>query len=272
MQDRSVDKAMVASMLVMPTETYLAELTEVADVDAIHAAREAVRDNIGQRLSGLLLSVYKLNQSSAPYAPVADDIARRSLKNVVLAYLMQPENTDMVKLCVEQFESSDNMTDTGAAIRALVNSSAPDAVIAKEKALTEFYNRWPNDALVIDQWFNIQASCPLPDTLERVKVLMTHEAFSMTNPNRMRSVVVAFGFQNNINFHNQDGSGYQFLADRVIELNGLNPQMAARVLSPLTRWRKYDTARQALMKEQLERILGTDDLSPDVFEIASKSI
>ncbi|MEO2178237.1 MAG: DUF3458 domain-containing protein, partial [bacterium] len=272
MEDNGVDKAMIASMLLLPSETYLAELTEVADVDAIHQAREAVRHAIAENLSGLLLSVYKLNQSSAPYAPVADDIAQRALKNVTLSYLMQPNDTEMVNLCVAQFESSDNMTDTSAAIRALVNSSSSAAVAAKEKALTEFYNRWSNEALVIDQWFNIQASSPLPNTLERVKVLMQHEAFTMKNPNRMRSLVVAFGFINTVNFHNKDGSGYEFLADCVIELNALNPQMAARVLSPLTRWRKYDDERQKLMKRQLDRILAIEDLSPDVFEIASKSV
>jgi len=267
-----VDKAMIAFMLVLPTEAYLAELTETADVDAIHAARELVRDTIARRLSGILLAIYKLNQSDKAYAPEADDIAQRALKNIALSYLMQPDDTEMVNLCVQQFENSDNMTDTSAAIRALVNSSAPDAVKAREATLTEFYNRWSDEALVVDQWFSLQASCHLPNALERVKTLMQHEVFTMKNPNRMRSVVVAFAFQNGVNFHQKDGSGYRFLADCVIELNAINPQMAARIMSPLSRWRKYDEDRQEMMKRELERILDTENLSPDVFEIASKSL
>lgn len=270
--DGSLDKAMIADMLVMPTEAYLAELTDVADVDAIHQARQAVRLQLTSKLKGLFLSVYKLNQSSDSYNFGSEEVARRSLKNVCLAYLMLGTQTEAVDLCVAQYEAADNMTDTSAAIRALVNCPAEAAVLPREKALTDFYKRWAKEALVIDQWFGMQAGCPLPGALERIKSLMQHDAFTMKNPNRMRSVVVSFASQNIVNFHQKDGSGYEFLADRVIELNDINPQMAARVLSPLTRWHKYDLERQGLMKSQLERILDQEALSPDVFEIASKSI
>jgi aminopeptidase N len=270
--DGSIDKAMIADMLVMPSEAYLAELTEVADVDAIHQAREAVRLQLTTKLKGLFLSVYRLNQSSVSYSFGSEEVARRALKNVCLAYLMHGPETEAVALCVAQFESADNMTDTSAAIRALVNCPADAAVLPREKALTEFYKRWAKEALVIDQWFGMQASCLLPSALERLKTLMQHDAFTMKNPNRMRSVVVSFASQNIVNFHQKDGSGYEFLADRVIELNDINPQMAARVLSPLTRWHKYDLHRQVLMKSQLQRILDQEVLSPDVFEIASKSV
>jgi aminopeptidase N len=267
-----IDKAMLADMLVMPAEAYLAELTEVADVDAIHTARDAVRLLLLDKLQGLFLSVYKLNQSSAGYQIISSDVAQRGLKNVCLSYLMMSSETEAIDLCVAQFESADNMTDTGAAIRALINCPAEAAVAPREKALTAFYERWSAEALVIDQWFGMQASSPLPGAMDRVKNLLEHDAFTMKNPNRMRSVVVSFAFQNTVNFHKKDGSGYEFLADRVIELNGINPQMAARVLSPLTRWRKYDAERQTMMKAQLTRILDQEKLSPDVFEIASKSI
>jgi len=270
--DGSLDKAMIADMLVMPTEAYVAELTDVADVDAIHQAREAVCLQLTSKLMGLFLAVYKLNQSSVSYSVGSEEVARRSLKNVCLAYLMHGPETEAVDLCVAQFESADNMTDTSAAIRALVNCPAEAAVLPREKALTKFYQRWAKEALVIDQWFGMQASCPLPGAIERIKDLMQHDAFTMKNPNRMRSVVVSFASQNIVNFHQKDGSGYEFLADRVIELNDINPQMAARVLSPLTRWHKYDLDRQELMKSQLERILAQEALSADVFEIASKSV
>ena len=270
--DSQIDKAMLADMLVMPTEAYLAELTEVADVDAIHEARDAVRLLLLNKLKGLFLSVYKLNQSSASYQMDSNDVAQRGLKNVCLSYLMMSSDTEAIDLCVGQFEAADNMTDASAAIRALINCPAEAAAVPREKALTTFYERWSNEALVIDQWFGMQASCPLPGAIDRVKNLLRHDAFTMKNPNRMRSVVVSFAFQNTVNFHQKDGSGYEFLADCVIELNGINPQMAARVLSPLTRWRKYDAERQAMMKAQLTRILDEEKLSPDVFEIASKSI
>jgi len=270
--DGSVDKAMIANMLVMPSETYLAELADIADVDSIHLARETVRREIAGRLKGVLLSVYKLNQDSADYQLDAEAIARRALKNVALAYLMLPEDTEMVSLCANQFKYASNMTDTSAAIRALINAEAEAAEDAREKALVEFFNRWSDEALVIDQWFALQAACPRAGALDRVKALMQHDAFDMKNPNRMRSVVVSFAFQNAVHFHHSSGSGYAFLADCVIELNAVNPQMAARILAPLTRWHKYENERQQLMKAELNRILDTENLSENVFEIASKSV
>jgi aminopeptidase N len=266
------DKAMLAEMLVLPSETYIAELAETADIDAIHQARESVRDAIARELLGLLLSVYRMNQSSAAYEPSADAVAERTMKNVALGYLMQLDDTEMVPLCVDQFEQSDNMTDTSSALRLLVGLNAPAAQPAKEKALLDFYNRWVDEALVIDLWFTIQSSCKLPGTLDTVKALMSHEAFDIKNPNRMRSLVVSFASQNNVNFHQASGAGYVFLADRVIELNAINPLVAARVLSPLTRWRKVDVDRQVLMKRELNRILAVEGISPDVFEIVSKSL
>ena len=270
--DGNIDKAVIAAMLSLPTETYLVELSEVADIDAIHLARLEVMLIIGHRLAGLFLAVYRMNQSSNAYVATAQAIAQRSLKNVSLAYLTQSAHSGITAMLLAQLETADNMTDTSAALRILVNAPAADAIAAVPEALQHFYERWRDDALVIDQWFNIQASCGLADTLSRVKSLLQHAAFSMTNPNRMRSVVVAFAFQNLVNFHKLDGSGYGFLADCVIELNAINPQMAARVLAPLTRWRKYDAVRQGLMKAELERILAEDKLSKNVFEIVSKSV
>ena len=271
-KDQSLDKAMIAHMLVLPAETYLIELAEVANVDAIHAAREAVRSEIAVKLAGALLAVYRLNQSDAEYQANARQIAERALKNVALSYLMQPANTEMVPLCVEQFENAKNMTDTSAALRALIASSAEAAEAPKEKALIEFNNRWRNEALVIDQWFALQASNPLPGTIDRVNALMTHEAFDIKVPNRMRALVSQFAMANTVNFHRADGSGYAFLADRVIELNDINPQMAARILAPLTRWGKFDESRQKLMKGELARILEVEAISPDVYEIVTKSL
>lgn len=270
--DPALDKAMIAHMLVLPAESYLIELSDVANIDALHQAREAVKDAIAKQLSGVFLSVYRLNQNEAPYEANARRVAERALKNVALSYLMQPDDAEFVSLCEEQFKSATNMTDTSSALRALVGSRASGASEAAEKALSAYYDRWSDEALVIDQWFAIQANCPLPGTLDRVKALMAHEAFDMKVPNRMRSLVAQFAMANIVNFHEAGGSGYLFLADRVIELNAINPQMAARMLGPLTRWRKFDEGRQQLMKTELQRILDTEDLSPDVYEIVTKSL
>ncbi len=268
----NMDKAMIAHMLVLPAESYLIEMSDVANVEAIHQAREAVRDAIAKKLSGLLLSVYKLNQRQVPFAAEAKQIAERALKNVVLGYLMQPSDTEMVALCVEQYKTASNMTDRSAALRALVNATTEAAVAPREAALTDFYQRFEAEALVIDQWFAIQANCSLPGTLARVKQLMAHDAFDLKVPNRMRAVVGQFAMANIVNFHDRSGEGYAFLADQVIALNAINPQMAARVLSPLTRWHKFDAERQALMKSQLQRILEVEGISPDVYEVVTKSL
>ncbi len=270
--DGSLDKAMMALMLALPSEQYLGELAEVVDVDAIHQARELVRGEIAQAFSGQLLPLYRLNDLKNVFSPEPADRARRSLKNLALSYLMQPETTEMVALCVTQFEQSDNMTDTSAAIRALVNSSAPDAGPARDKALIDFYNRWADEALVVDMWFQIQAACQRPGAIGRVRALLEHDAFTLQNPNRARALIGPFANSNPVNFHDRSGAGYEFLADRVIELNRINPQIAARMLSPLTRWRRFDGDRQRLMTSELERILAEDKLSPDVYEVASKSL
>ena len=271
-KDPSLDKAMIAKMMLLPMPPYLIELAEVANIDAIHEARDTIRNAVAKRLGGLLLSIYKLNQSDAPYEANAQQIAERALKNTALSYLMQPSDTEMVSLCVEQYENASNMTDTMAALVALVNSNARAAQAPKDKALNHFYNRWVDESLVIDQWFGVQAACQLPGTLDRVKALMAHEAFDIKVPNRMRALVGQFCMSSLRNFHSDDGEGYVFLADRVIELNAINPQMAARILSPLTRWRKLDQNRQQLMQRELNRILEVENISPDVFEIVTKSL
>ena len=273
-QDRNpdLDKAMIAQMLVLPSMAYLVEMSDVANIDAIDEARHLLSVTVASKLKGLLLSIYKLNRSNAGYAPEAGQIAERMLKNIALSYLMGLEDGEMVATCVDQYETATNMTDVDAALRCLLWSPAEAAAEPKEKALTAFYNKWAHDALVTDRWFAIQAMNPLPGALDRVEALMSHEAFTLKVPNRMRALVNNFSAGNLKHFHQADGRGYTFLADRVIELNAINPQIAARIMGPLTRWRKFDAGRQDLMKASLERILEIEDISPDVYEIASKSL
>jgi len=270
--DTSLDQAMIAEMLSLPGEAYLTEISEVADVDAIHAAREFVRKQLADSLFDGLWARYTANRQvskATPYVAEAEHFARRALQNIALSYLMLSEKPQVLAATLEQFESSDNMTERLTALAVLVNSPF---TAEKDKALAVFAENFKDNPLVMDQWFSVQAGSPLPGGLDRVKALMQHPAFNIKNPNKVRALIGAFAGQNLINFHAADGSGYRFLADLVIQLNGFNPQIASRQLAPLTRWRKYDSARQALMKAELVRIRDSGELSSDVFEVVSKSL
>ncbi|WP_044875017.1 aminopeptidase N [Pseudomonas sp. LFM046] len=272
LEDASLDQAMVAEMLSLPSEAYLTEISEVADVDAIHAAREFARQSIGDALFQPLLARYQANRAASrdtAYVAEAAHIARRTLQNIALSYLMQSGKAEVLEACLEQFNDCDNMTERLSALAVLVNSSFETE---KADALARFAEHFKDDPLVMDQWFSVQAGCSLPGGLERVQALMQHPAFTLKNPNKVRALIGAFANQNLVNFHRADGAGYRFLADHVITLNALNPQIASRQLAPLTRWRKYDASRQQLMKAELERILASGELSSDVFEVVSKSL
>ncbi|MBX8542708.1 aminopeptidase N [Pseudomonas cichorii] len=270
--DEQLDQAMVAEMLSLPGEAYLTEISEVADVDAIHAAREFARQQIADSLFDALWSRYQANRSlskTTPYIAEAEHFARRSLQNIALSYLMLSARPQVLEAAIEQFDAADNMTERLTALAVLVNSPFTEE---RAKALAVFAENFKGNPLVMDQWFSVQAGSTQPGGLQRVKELMQHPAFNIKNPNKVRALIGAFAGQNLINFHAADGSGYRFLADLVIELNGFNPQIASRQLAPLTRWRKYDSARQALMKAELERIRSSGELSSDVFEVVSKSL
>ena len=268
--DDRLDPAMVAEILRLPSEAYLVELAEVADVEAIYHVREWVRRELATALTDTMWSRFRqLGNGAGGYRADAESMARRSLRNTLLGYLMLTEASEALSACVQQFVEAGNMTDRQAALVALVNSPHEQQ---KHAALEEFAQRWSDYPLVMDQWFSIQAASPLPGGLERVQGLMKHPAFTLRNPNKVRALIGAFANQNLANFHRADGAGYRFIADRIIELNQLNPQIASRMLTPLTRWRKFDEPRQLLMKAELARILACDDLSPDVYEVVSKSL
>jgi len=268
--DESLDKAMVALMLTLPTEAYLSEISEQIDVEAIHFARQYVKKQVVQALANEFIRAYKANVSEGAFSPAASEVAQRSLKNVALSYISALETQPAIGLCVAQFKAHNNMTDVASAQAALVNTAA--ASTQAKACLAEFFDKWQGEALVVNQWLMVQATCSLPGGLDRVKALMKHPAFDIKNPNKARSVIAAFASNNPINFHLADGSGYDFLAEQIIVLNALNPSMAARLLTPLTKWRKYDSGRQVLMQAALERILDTPELSKDVFEVVSKSL
>ncbi|HCB42615.1 MAG TPA: aminopeptidase N, partial [Pseudomonas sp.] len=268
--DSELDAAMVAEIIRLPSEAYLVELAEVADVDAIHFAREwlrralavALRDDMAARYQALVAA------GAGEFSASAPAMADRSLKNSLLGYLMLTGEQQVLNWCVRQFVEASNMTDRQAALVALVNSPFE---LQREAALADFAERWAAYPLVMDQWFSVQAVASQPGALERVEKLMEHPLFTLRNPNKVRALIGAFVNQNLANFHAIDGSGYAFLADRIIELDRSNPQIASRLVTPLSRWRKFDDERQALMREQLSRILA-EKLSPDVYEVVSKSL
>jgi len=266
-ENETLDPAMVAEMLRLPSENYLAELAELVDVDAIHNGRDRVRSTLGMELGELLKSRYRQLSSDEPYQASAAQIARRSLRNACLSYLAQA-GASGVELALEQFAGATNMTDRQAALAAVVNYGDDGQ---RQSVLEEFYRQWKQEPLVVNQWFQVQALCTRPGNLERVRELMSHEAFDMRNPNKVRSLVGAFCSANPVNFHRADGEGYQLLIDVVGELNSLNPQIASRLLTPLTRWRRYGE-RSAQMRAALESLAAMPDLSQDVFEVVSKSL
>ena len=233
--------------------------------------REFVADALAQTLEEKFARVYTANQQQGEFDVSASAMAQRALKNCALAYLARTGKSEWLASCKAQYDSAGNMTDQFAALRALVHSTAEEGQALGAEALEEFFQQWQHEALVVDQWFAVQAVNPRNDALESVIELMEHSAFSIKNPNKVRSLIGAFCGQNHVNFHALSGAGYEFLADRVIELDKLNPQIASRLITPLTRWKKYDSKRQALMQAQLQRIKATPDLSKDAFEVVEKS-
>ncbi len=265
--DRSADPALLALALTLPSETELAEAMTVADPLAVNAARQSLRRSLADGLVAEFDLVMDSMRDTGLYQPTAEAIGRRSLKNLCLAYLALRETPEVAALCFEQYSSADNMTDRMAALTCLAYGDLPQ----REEALSAFYHRFQDDPLVVDKWFSLQATSFRADTFERVKELMEHPAFTMKNPNRVRALIGAFAHGNPSRFHAPDGSGYSFLADRVIELDTLNPQVAARLVSALSRWRRYDEKRQSQMRSQLERISRLVK-SRDVGEIVAKSL
>jgi aminopeptidase N len=266
--DDAVDPELRAQVLALPSEAYLGELIEPIDVDGIHAAREFVRRALAESMQADLERVYRVNGSEGPYQIDTPAMGRRALRNCCLGYLMCLQRPELNALCLSQLDQADNMTDTMAALAALVDSDLPERM----QALEQFYERWKDDPLVLDKWFALQAGSSHPSALDDVVHLMDHPAFSIKNPNKVRALIGVFCMRNTARFHEASGAGYRFLADQVLALNAINPQVAARMLQPLTGWKRYDSARQDLMRAQLERVLSTEGLSRDVFEVAAKSL
>jgi aminopeptidase N len=262
------DLALMSEVLTLPSESYLGDQMEIVDVDGLHRARTEFMAEIGRRLGAVLVAAYQDNHDPGPYRLTPEAIGARAIKNLALGYLMAAGDARGLALCQAQFASATNMTDALAALRLIVHHGGT----AGAPALEQFYRRWSRDPLVIDKWFSVQATSPGEGTLGAVVGLMQHPDFSLRNPNRVRSLVGAFCTANPARFHAADGSGYRFLADVVLELDPANPQIAARLLKTLIRWRRYDAVRAEHMRSQLERVRACETLSKDAFEVVSKGL
>ncbi len=267
--DESLDPAMVALMLQLPSEALLHEEAETIHAAAIHDARSFVRTALAGSLADQFMMIYQRHNTQPSYAPDAQQIGRRSLKNAALNYLMLAGDAG-IELAWQQFKAADNMTDKAAALSALVN--CPRAVSYSEQALSDFEVEYRDEALVMNLWLQIQAINSQPGGLARVRGLMNHSAFTKSNPNKLRSLIGAFCSANLVNFHSPDGSGYEFLQQQVIILNNQNPQVAARLVTPLTRWKQFAEPNAGLMRRALQTIADEPGLVKDVLEIATKSL
>jgi aminopeptidase N len=264
--NEALDPAFIAEAVLLPTEAFIGDQMLVVDPDAIHAAREALRGELGEELQTLWRAAYAASAANRyEYSPSAK--GARRLRTVALGYLMSAGAEDAPHIAMRQFAEADNMTDRQGALGMLANSDTAERV----EALAAFYERYKDNALVLDKWFMVQALSSRDDTAEAVAALAEHPDFTLSNPNRLRSLVSAFA-SNQRAFHHASGRGYRFLADMTIAVDKLNPQAAARLVPPMGRWRRFGEKRAALMKAELQRIVQTPGLSKDVFEQASKSL
>ncbi len=271
--DEHSEPAFLAQALTLPSENWIGQQLPIVDPEAIFYTRQSLRRQLSEEHRDILWENYHQLGTEDAYVYSAAEAGRRSLRNVMLGYLLVVDQDGEIEEEVltageEQYLQSDNMTEIMAALSAVVNADRERG----NTLLDDFYLKWQNDPLVVDKWLTLQATCVLPGTLNRVQALTTHPAFSLKNPNKVRSLIGAFCSGNHWQFHNPDGSGYLFLTDHVLTLDPLNPQIAARLLTPLTLRRRYDEVRRHLMKKQLQRISDSENLSNDVREIVTRSL
>ncbi|KAF9600926.1 hypothetical protein IFM89_014053 [Coptis chinensis] len=265
--DTSLDKEFIAKALTLPGEGEIMDMLEVADPDAVHAVRSFIRKHLASELKAEFLSTVESNRSTEPYIFNHSSMSRRTLKNVALAYLCSLEDPEITSLALHEYKTATNMTEQFAAMVAIAQNPGK----ARDDVLADFYNKWEHDFLVVTKWFALQSMSDIPGNVENVRKLLKHPAFDMHNPNKVYSLIGGF-CGSPVNLHAKDGSGYKFLGEIVVQLDKINPQVASRMVSAFSRWRRYDETRQALAKEQLEMIASANGLSANVFEISSKSL
>ena len=268
--DKTLDKALIARAMTLPSLSYIGEMMPIVDVDAIHQAREFIQSELAQQLSDDFVDVYQSNAQDE-YNLLPESMGKRSLRHQALSYLMYLDEVGS-SIAKSQYQTADNMTDQITAFKSLVHS---ETSIAKE-VIEAFYQQWKEDNLVLDKWFTVQATNPNllahESGKERVERLFAHDDFDIKNPNRVRALLGAFCSANPVCFHDISGFGYGLLGNYIETIDAMNPQIASRLSVPLTRWKRYSEQRQQLMKAELQRLLVLPKLSKDVSELVEKSL
>jgi len=257
----------VSEMMRLPAPAYIVQLCNHVDPQAVVSMHKALQRRLANDLEPLLLTLYESNQTDEDFSLSSSAMAQRALKNTALQYLVNCEKEKYYELAHKQYTTANNMTESLAAFSVITHS----AWDKKKSIIDDFYQQWKSDTLVLDKWFSIQAVSTDKGTLDVVKQLMAVPEFAMNNPNKVRSLLGAFA-SNLSAFHHKDGSGYEFIADRVIELNAINPQVAARMVGVFNNWKAFTEPYSTQMKDQLKRINDTAGLTKDVKEIVSKAL
>ena len=269
LRDHELDPAYVAQAMALPTEGDISrEIGSDVDPDAIFAARRDLRAAVGRALAGALEATYRRMTDTGPYSPDAASAGRRALKNLALDLFAAGDPDRGVERAAGQYRDADNMTDRMAALAVLSLHAAPE----RQRALDDFYRRYDGEPLVIDKWFALQAAIPEPETLDRVRALTAHPAFSLANPNRVRALIGNFAQANQTQFNRADGAGYAFHADTMIALDAINPQVAARLMTAFRSWRALEPVRRDHAKAALERVAAAPALSRDINDIVVRSL
>ena len=267
LSDREMDCSLIAEMMILPSEKYLGEMLESVDVHKIRRVREGIRVSIAEATEDLLQSRYEECGKQAEYRITPEDTGKRSLKNVCLAYLLTLNKSDYFDLCLRQFNTCDNMTDQIGCLLPIVHYKNQ----IRDQIVQRFYEHWSDTALVVDKWFGAQASSYAQDSLSDIKSLFEHSAYTLQNPNRARSLLGPL-IANSSAFHEAGGAGYEFVAGKIIELDAINPQVAARMANAFLHWKKLVPRQAELMKQQIQRMLSTAGLSNDLNELMTTSL
>lgn len=266
--DKEDSKDLLAELLSLPSEAAFAEQMPIIDIDGIHEEREWLRFQFAKKLENDFLHCYQVCHDLKPYVFDKQSVTNRRLANISLTYLMLLQDPNVHHLCVDHYKKANNITDRIMALSEIVSHNLSQ----RERFLKEFYEKNSANSLVVCKWLAIQARAPLPDTLHQVKKLLKHPAFDWKNPNKIRSLIGVFCSENRSQFHDRSGAGYVFLSEQIQHLDPINPQIAARLVKPFTQWKRFDADRQALMREQLEKLIKIPGLSSDVYEMVSKSL
>ena len=269
LKDTALEPAFIALTLSPPSEADIArEIGSDIDPDAVYAARRALRAATGRQHDARLAEIYTRTTSAEAYRPDAQGAGRRALKNACLDLLALTESDAAIARAFDQYRDADNMTDRMAALETLAAHNRPQRIAAFD----DFYTRYAEDPLVIDKWFALQAMIPESTTLDRVRALTRHPAFSAANPNRIRALIGVFAQANHTQFNRRDGAGYDFVADFVLELDAKNPQVAARLMSAFRSWRALESQRRERAEATLRRVAAMPALSPDVKDIVARTL